>query len=263
AYPAQSYGLFGYAFLSAPTLRHALAIVSNYGPLSFTLFRIDFCETASVGILQFSRQLDIPEDLLTYYVDRDLAAGLAGVDPAQAAPIIRPLAIALMHSGKRRQRDYETFFGCPVSFNAPRAQIRFDAAVLDTAMPMQDAETSAVCQHQCQLLLARMSNSSGVIEQVRQLIVARPGSFPDIDYVAQKLHMTGRTLRRRLAAAGSSYQQILADVRYALAREYLATSSLPLEEIASMLGYSSPGNFTYAFKRWHGCPPRQYRQENR
>jgi len=168
-----------------------------------------------------------------------------------------------MHSGNRRQRDYETFFGCPVSFNAPRSQIRFDAAVLDTAMPMQDAETSAVCQHQCQLLLARMSNSSGVIEQVRQLIVARPGFFPDIDYVAQKLHMTSRTLRRRLAAEGSSYQQILADVRYALAREYLATSSLPLEEIASMLGYSSPGNFTYAFKRWHGSPPRQYRQENR
>jgi AraC-like DNA-binding protein len=93
--------------------------------------------------------------------------------------------------------------------------------------------------------------------------VARPGFFPDIDYVAQKLHMTSRTLRRRLAAEGSSYQQILADVRYALAREYLATSSLPLEEIASMLGYSSPGNFTYAFKRWHGSPPRQYRQENR
>ncbi len=262
AYPAQSYGLFGYAFLSAPTLRHALAIVSNYGPLSFTLFRIDFCETAGAGILQFSRLLEIPEDLLTYYVDRDLAAALAGVDPAQIAPI-RPLAVALMHSGNRRQRDYETFFGCPVSFNAPRSQIRFDATVLDTAMPMQDAETSAVCQHQCQLLLARMSNSSGVIEQVRQLIVARPGFFPDIDYVAQKLHMTSRTLRRRLAAEGSSYQQVLADVRYALAREYLATSSLPLEEIASMLGYSNPGNFTYAFKRWHGSPPRQYRQENR
>jgi len=94
AYPAQSYGLFGYAFLSAPTLRHALAIVSNYGPLSFTLFRIDFCETAGAGTLQFSRQLDIPEDLLTYYVDRDLAAALAGVDPAQVAPI-RPLAVAL------------------------------------------------------------------------------------------------------------------------------------------------------------------------
>jgi AraC-like DNA-binding protein len=52
-------------------------------------------------------------------------------------------------------------------------------------------------------------------------------------------------------------------VRYELAREYLATSKLSIEEIAAMLGYSSPGNFTHAFKRWHGSPPRQYRQENR
>ncbi len=107
-----------------------------------------------------------------------------------------------------------------------------------------------------------MSRQSGVVEQVRQLIVARPGYFPDIDYVAEKLNMTSRTLRRRLAAEGSSYQQILGEVRYQLAREYLGTSTLPLEEIAVLLGYSAPGNFTHAFKRWHGTSPRQYRQEN-
>ena len=167
-----------------------------------------------------------------------------------------------MHSGNGRQRAYETFFDCPVSFNGQCSEIRVDASVLDTAMPLQDLETSVICQQQCQLLLARMSNSSGFVERVRQLIVARPGYFPDIDYVAQKLHMTSRTLRRRLADENSGYQQILAEVRYALAREYLATSKLPMEEIAALLGYSSPGNFTYAFKRWHGSPPRQYRQEN-
>jgi AraC-like DNA-binding protein len=261
-YPLQAYGLFGYAFLSAPTLRHALAIVSNYGPLSFTLFRIEFRETATAGIVQFSRLADIPDDLLTFYVDRDLAATLAGVEPGQS-PAIRPIGVALMHSGHGRQKTYETFFGCPVSFNAPRSEIRVDASALDTTMPMQDAQTSAICQQQCQLLLARMSKSSGFIERVRQMIVSRPGYFPDIEYVAGKLHMTSRTLRRRLAEEGSSYQQILADVRYELAREYLATSRLPVEEIASMLGYSSPGNFTCAFKRWHGSPPRQYRQEHR
>ena len=130
-------------------------------------------------------------------------------------------------------------------------------------MPLQDAETSAICQQQCQLLLARMKKSSGFVERVRQLIVARPGYFPDIDYVAAKLNIISRTLRRRLADEGSSYQQILADVRYQLAQEYLSTSSLPLEEIAAMLGYSTPGNFSHAFKRWHGSPPSQFRQASR
>jgi AraC-like DNA-binding protein len=262
AYNPQSYGLFGYAFLSAPTLRQAMAIVSNYGPLTFTLFRVEFRETAVEGILQFSRLLDIPDDLFAYYVDRDVAAALAAGEPGQQSPA-RPTGVTLMHDGQGREAAYRDFFGCPVSFSGPRSEVRFDAAALDTPMPLQDAETSAICQQQCQLLLARMSKSSGFVERVRQCIVARPGYFPDIDQVADKLHITGRTLRRKLSAEGSSYQQILADVRYELAREYLATSKLSIEEIAAMLGYSSPGNFTHAFKRWHGSPPRQYRQENR
>jgi AraC-like DNA-binding protein len=260
AYTMQAYGLFGYAFLSAPTLRQAMRIVSNYGPLSFTLFRLDFTETAGAGILLFSRQVDIPEDLLTYYVDRDLAAATIGGEPALSRPI-SPIAVAMMHDGQGRQRAYREFFDCPVSFNAARSELRVAAAVLDTPMPLQDAETSTICQQQCQMLLARLSSSSGFIDRVRQLMVARPGFFPDIDYVAAKLNMTSRTLRRRLADEGSSFQQILADVRYQLAREYLATSSLPIEEIAALLGYSTPGNFTHAFKRWHGSAPRRFRQE--
>ena len=259
AYTIQTYGLFGYAFMSAPTLRQAMTIVSKYGPLTFTLFRVDFIETATEGILRFSRQLDIPADLLCYYVDRDVAAALTGVEPDKTIHV-RPTGIALAHNGQGQQRSYERFFGCPISFNAPRSELQVDISILDAPMPLQDAETSAICQQQCQLLLARMSKSSGFIERVRQCIVARPGEFPDIETIAKKLNMTTRTLRRRLSDEDSSYQQILGDVRYQLAREYLATSALPIEEIAAMLGYSSPGNFTHAFKRWNGEPPRAYRQ---
>ncbi len=260
-YTLENYGLLGYAFLSAPTLRHALAITRNYGLLSFTLFRIDFEVTGSRAILSFSRDREIPEDLLTYYVDRDLAAAILGSQGALEAPL--PLqAVRVMHDGGGRESAYEQLFACPVTFGAHRSEVQIDPSALDAPMPLRDPETSALCQQQCRLLLARMSRQSGVVEQVRQLIVARPGYFPDIDYVAEKLNMTSRTLRRRLAAEGSSYQQILGEVRYQLAREYLGTSTLPLEEIAVLLGYSAPGNFTHAFKRWHGTSPRQYRQEN-
>ena len=260
AYTLQTYGLLAYAFLSAPTLRHALNIVCNYGPLSFTLFHIDFQVDGAAGVLRFSRNEAIPEDLLTYYVDRDLAAATFGGE--SALPIALELkGVQVMHNGHGRQPAYEAFFNCPVTFGARCSELRIDPSNLDIPMPLRDAETSSVCQQQCQLLLARMSKRSGFVDKVRQLIVARPGYFPDIDYVAEKLNITSRTLRRRLAQENSSYQQILAEVRYQLAREYLGTSSLPLEEISILLGYSAPGNFTHAFKRWHGTSPRQYRQE--
>ncbi len=261
AYTLENYGLLGYAFLSAPTLRHALTIMRNYGLLSFTLFTIDFEVSGSTAILSFSRYQEIPDDLFAFYVDRDMtAAALGGRMGLQEPLAIRE--VRLMHDGGGHEERYRQHFPYPLTFSSPRSELHFDPARLDAPMPLRDPETSALCQQQCQLLLARMSQRGGFAEKVRQLIVARPGYFPDIDYVAEKLNMTSRTLRRRLADENSSYQQILGEVRYQLAREYLCTSTLPLEEIAVLLGYSAPGNFTHAFKRWHGSSPRQYRQEN-
>lgn len=261
AYTVETYGLLGYAFLSAPTLRHAMTLIRNYGPLSFTLFRLDFLVEGAVAKIRFSPDGEIPEDLLTYYVDRDLSAAICGAQAALQQPLALS-AVRLMHPPGAWRTAYEQFFSCPVSFDNACSELLFDAALLDAPMPMRDAETSAVCQQQCQLLLARMTERAGFVEKVRRLIVSRPGYFPDIDYVAEKLNMTVRTLRRRLTEENSGYQQILAEVRYQLAREYLSTSTLPMEEIALLLGYSAPGNFTNAFKRWHGCSPRQFRQEN-
>lgn len=260
SYTLDKYGLLGYAFLSAPTLRHAMTLLHSYGPLSFTLFKINFLAAQAMAVLRFSRKELIPQDLLTFYSDRDLAAATLGGQDVLPEPL-KLLGVEVMHEAGKHREDYENFFGCPVSFGAAHSELRCDAAILDAPMPQRDADTSALCQQQCQLLLARMSTSSGFVDKVRQLIVARPGYFPDIDYLAEKLAMTSRTLRRRLNAENSSYQQILCDVRHQLAQEYLGTSSLPIEEIAVLLGYSNPGNFTNAFKRWHGCSPSQYRQE--
>ena len=260
AYTLENYGLVGYAFLSAPTLRHAMTIFRSYGPLSFTLFKIGFLVEGPVAITRFSQSEYIPDELLSFYVDRDMSAALFSGEVALQRSL-SPKKISLMHSGQGLQRDYTTYFSCPVTFDALCCELHFDAAILDSPMPLRDAETSSACQQQCQMLLARMSKSSGFVTKVRQVIVARPGFFPDIDFVAEKLNMTSRTLRRRLYDEGSSYQQILTAVRYQLACEYLASSKLPLEEISVLLGYSAPGNFTHAFKRWHGSSPRTYRKE--
>ena len=258
-YQLEAYGLLGYAFMSAPTLRQAMVILRNYGPLTFTLFDVNFLVTGSRGILRLAPDIAVPEDLLTYYVDRDLTAAVNGGRGSLRVPL-EPQHIQLMHHGEDQRAIYERHFRCPVSFSAEASELQIDASLLDVAMPLGDSETTAACQQQCRLLLARMRAGSTFVDKVRQLILARPGYFPDIDYVAEKLNMTSRTLRRRLTREDSSYQEILAEVRYELAREYLTTSTLPLEEISVLLGYSAPGNFSNAFKRWHGSSPREFRQ---
>ncbi|WP_165954192.1 AraC family transcriptional regulator [Seongchinamella unica] len=262
SYLLESYGLLGYAFMSAPTLRHALIVLRNYGPLTFTLFQVNFLSEGNKGTLRLSPDIPVPDDLLQYYVDRDLTAAVNGGRGALRVPL-EPRHIQVMHGTQRLRNTYERHFGCSISFSAECSELQLDASLLDVPMPLGDSETSATCQQQCRLLLARMRAGSTFVDKVRGLILARPGYFPDIDYVAERLNMTSRTLRRRLSAEDSSYQDILAEVRYELAREYLATSTLPMEEISTLLGYSAPGNFSNAFKRWHGCSPRAFRQVSR
>ena len=90
-------------------------------------------------------------------------------------------------------------------------------------------------------------------------MLAVPGRFPGIDAVASDMAMSTRTLRRRLAAENRSFQEILDEVRFGLAKDYLQNSSLPIEQVADLLAFSAAGNFSQAFKRWSGVAPRDYR----
>ena len=129
-------------------------------------------------------------------------------------------------------------------------------------LPQRNSEASEFCQQQCQLLIAKLSSSSSFIDEVRQLILARPGYFPSLEQVAATRNIMARTLRRRLAQEGSNFQLLLDEIRFKLARDYLEQTCINLEEISDLLGYSEPGNFSHAFKRWSGLAPRQWRKKH-
>ena len=260
AYTLETYGLFGYAFMSAPTLRQAMTVTANYGPLTYTLFRIRFEVTGRLARLLFLPADPIPEDLLPFYADRDLSASRYGGTNALGREFDIE-EVWLPHDGLGSRQRYRDYFGGEVRFDAGCAALLFGADKLDEPLPLADPETSGLCQQQCQMLLARLSQRSGLAERVREIIVGRPGYFPDIDAVAERLNMTTRTLRRSINALKNEKSVTGTDVREGLACEYLSGSSLPIEEIAALLGYSAPGNFTNAFKRWRGCSPREYRKQ--
>ena len=89
------------------------------------------------------------------------------------------------------------------------------------------------------------------------------GSVPTLSQVASRLFVSTRTLRRRLEDAQTSYQEIVAETRQGLAVRYLTQTSLSIEAIAEILGYSDTANFRQAFKRWTGESPQQYRSRAR
>ena len=73
--------------------------------------------------------------------------------------------------------------------------------------------------------------------------------------VARRLGMSSRTLSRKLGEEDTSFVEILDQLRAALAKRYLHDKTLPISEIAWLLGYREISSLTHAFKRWTGTSP--------
>ena len=259
AYRLESYGVFGYAILSAQTLGEGLAMASEFSQLSFSHFDISLEITGATAHLQMRQAKPLDQDLLRLYEDRDCSAILAGAVSAlgQAFPII---GIQLMHEETGHQAIYEEFYGCPVSFDHAQMEIVFNVAILKQAMPLRDPETADYCRRQCDKLLNTQEHRSAFGKLVKEFLHASAKQcFPGIKEVATQLHTSERTLRRKLNDEGCSFQSLTSEVRFELAQTYLS-SDLSLEHIAQRLGYSEAANFSHAFKRWSGISPKQYRQ---
>jgi AraC-like DNA-binding protein len=137
----------------------------------------------------------------------------------------------------------------------------FAAELLDNPLPRANPQLVSACEQQCQALLARHQWHQGLAGRVRQLLLQSPGQIADMERVAGHLHLSSRTLRRRLIEEGTSFRTLQDEVRQALAEELLAAGGLSLEEIAERLGYGELSNFIHAFKRWKGTTPGRYQRE--
>ena len=90
-----------------------------------------------------------------------------------------------------------------------------------------------------------------------------PHGAPSADEIASRLGTSSRTLSRRLAAEGLTFDAVLRNLRTQLAWKYLSDPALSISEIAWLLGYEQNTSFTHAFKHWTGKPPGQARSERR
>jgi AraC-like DNA-binding protein len=176
---------------------------------------------------------------------------------------ISPLRIELVQP-RSHTKALERHFGCPVVCGASRNALIFRAS--DAACPFvtRNAELLDMLAPQFEEELKLHAGNDSFLELVRGAIQQRlTGHRPNIEDIARELHMSSRTLQRRLQESGSSYQRVLDEARHQMARYYLGNSVLELNEAAYLLGYEDAGSFARAFRGWEGMPPGHWRETRR
>jgi len=158
-----------------------------------------------------------------------------------------------------RPKLYESQLGCPVLFNAPLNAVEIDRRDLHASKSGVDRHVHALLTTYAEYLLAKEP-----LPGIRDAIVAaiRDGvalGRSDLAFVARRLHLSARTLQRKIAASGTSFSVLRDETRFELATSMLARDELSIGEIAYRLGYSEPAAFTHAFTRRFGRSPRGVR----
>lgn len=155
--------------------------------------------------------------------------------------------------------EYARIFEAPVSFGAPVDEMVVPLAVLDEPLSRADPALCAHLDRHLDALLERTRPADLHARVSRLLGDQLSGGAPDVEWVAGRLHMSSRSLQRRLRDAGTSFQDLLDRLRRDLALRYLA-DGLAVAEVAFLVGFTEASNFHRAFKRWTGMTPTQARR---
>jgi AraC-like DNA-binding protein len=167
----------------------------------------------------------------------------------------KPEAVELTRARPASVADWEHYFQCPVRFGAEQAFILFSAQ--DMRKPLISSGSMK-------------EPEPGVLESVpidfvqfvdREIIRELSLGKTDLATVAVSLGVTARTVQRRLADVGTSFQQRVDEVRKNWALHYLLESQMSLTNLTQMLGYDDASTFSRTFRRWFGVSPRAWRKE--
>jgi AraC-like DNA-binding protein len=170
-----------------------------------------------------------------------------------------PLRVVTQRSEFDNPARYEEYFCAPVEYSAPDNVLYFSKDSLEAHLPTANPRLARVNDQVITEYLARFDKGSTAMRVRAKLIDLLSAGHVTQQDVAESLHMSLRTLQRKLADEKTSYKDILDQTRRELANQYLRQGCLSVSEVTYLLGFSEPSNFARAFKRWTGCTPSEFR----
>lgn len=256
------YGPLGYAMLSAATDIEAVNLALTYQRIYYgTLADISLYLEEDCGVVRLAEHIP-PRPARVFFIE-SLLSGFLRFNLSMAGRPTQLKDVRLAYPDPGYRERYEAIFNCPVKFDCQRNELRFDKSVLAISLPNADPFTAKACEKICAELLEQFDKGEQCSLEIKQLLSDNWQQHPDMESIAQVLHCDVRTLRRRLSAENTSFQQIKDEVRKDIALDYLTSTTLPIKDIAIKVGFDQASNFRRAFRKWTGYRPSHFRKIKR
>ena len=250
-----AFDVLDYAVRTAPDLRAALHRLARYNRLVHDLASFEVLPAGDA--VRIEHRFDGAGARPCRQAAEFTMASLVVVASQMGSRPVQALAVEFAHAQPGPAEDYAVVFGVRPRFDAPVSCLVLSAEVLDRPVPAADPGLSRiVTAHAEQLLAAQDPAPDALAAQVRRQLAEGMAEGPmTLTQVARRLHVSERSLQRRLDAEGTSFAQLVDEVRRDLALRYVADARIALGEVAYLLGFAEPSPFYRAFKRWTGMTP--------
>lgn len=250
---------YGYAIMSSENLRAVAAIGIEFWMLSGSLLEITTYTDNDVAVFEFTPRIPM-DDVLPYVAEESMSVTYQ-LCRFLVGDKFAVTEVEFSYPQPAYIDDYKKVFDCPLRFDSVTNAIRVPVSVLDEPLMMSSPQVARLCKMQCDALMKNLSANDGFVESIRRFLIEARPNFPTIDEMADRLHISARTLRRRLKARNTSYRDLLDEIRLELSQQYLRDTHLSIDQIAALVGFEETTSFRKAYKGWTGMSASQYRAE--
>ena len=256
----QHFGVMGYVLLACGTLGAALTRLHHYQRLVYDVSPMHLHAAGHAVTLEWGTENGRPGRL----VDETAITALVQFARDVTGDTTPIEAVHFVNEPPASLDPYRRYFGGEVLFEQDATRVRLPLALLARPLRQPDAALLNLLEQQAESLLATLPEAGDLEQAVRRAVAgaAREGEV-SLERVATALHMSPRTLHRRLEVLNLGFRSLRDDTRRRLAEQHLADPGMSLAEIALLLGYSEQSAFTRAFGRWTGSTPLQTRRRLR
>ncbi|MBT9511985.1 MAG: AraC family transcriptional regulator [Acidovorax sp.] len=262
-------------------------LTARYGNVDVVGYALASGPSLLVGFQHLTRHMAVISDCTTFDLERDARGywlSIAHIGATRPIPRqrveyalltlftlcgwltrreLRPLGVELItpQPTAGNEARYHTAFGMLPRFGQPANRFLLAEADVLASIPTHNPSLWAMHERLVETELDQLGHSLASTRVRTEVARILHKGEPRRDDIAARLHMTDRTLQRRLQAESATYQQLLDDTRCELARQYLSDPRRNLTEVADLLGFADQSNMFRACKRWFGMPPGQYRAQ--